>query len=158
MLTFSVKIAARFVPLLTLDLESQPKSYQNLNVFSGMCTAAQAQIRNLEYINKGTYSNFIKQSIIIYNISNHLFRTRNYFDWWQFRFQCWTSQSWWKLSVSTSHSAHPYMGSHSEWSDRLWGYPRGNQAEVLHIRHRDWSLADLTIPPRGPSLPLKLAN
>ena len=49
MLTFSVKVGTRFVPLLSLPLKSQPRSYKNLNVFSGMCTAAKAKIRNLEY-------------------------------------------------------------------------------------------------------------
>ena len=48
-LTFSVKVGTRFVPLLSLPLKSQPRSYKNLNVFSGMCTAAKAKIRNLEY-------------------------------------------------------------------------------------------------------------
>ena len=60
MLTFSVKVGTRFVPLLSLPLKSQPRSYKNLNVFSGMCTAAKAKIRNLEY--KGNVF-YLRQSV-----------------------------------------------------------------------------------------------
>ena len=52
MLTFSVKIGGNLVPLLSKE-NKEPKSYKNVNVFSGMCTAANAKIRNLKYTGNG---------------------------------------------------------------------------------------------------------
>ena len=54
MLTFSVKINGNFIPLPPFPLENkEPRSYKNVNVFSGMCTAANAKLRNLKYTGKG---------------------------------------------------------------------------------------------------------
>ena len=47
------------MPLLTLALDSQPRSYKTVNVFSGMCTAAKASLRNLKYTNKGNFLNIL---------------------------------------------------------------------------------------------------